>query len=63
MAGWDGGDASLWAWRTGLIKWISATNQDGSCELPTLERVREAAQDCLDTAAANGDGEIQGCSS
>lgn len=62
MASYDGGSASLWAWRTGLIKWISATNIDGSCELPTTEIVRAAATDCLARAASNGDGEIQGCS-
>ncbi|MCW5832764.1 MAG: hypothetical protein KIS78_10170, partial [Labilithrix sp.] len=27
--------ARLWAWRTGLSKWISATAKDGSCYLPT----------------------------
>lgn len=62
MAGYDGGRSSLWAWRTGLIKWISATNQDGSCELPTTELVEAAAADCLSRAERNGDGEIQGCS-
>ncbi len=61
MASWDGGQATLWAWRTGLIKWISATNRDGSCELPTYEIVRAAAQSCLAMAERNGDGEIQGC--
>jgi hypothetical protein len=61
----DWGDASgarLWAWRTGLIKWISQTGSDGSCYLPTLELVEAAAADCLEVAEMNGDGEIQGCS-
>lgn len=58
---YDGRGATLWAWRTGLVKWISQTNRDGSCELPTRELVRRAALDCLELAAANGDGEIEGC--
>ena len=62
MGGGFGGGASLWAWRTGLIKWISRTNDDGSCDLPTLELVVEAANDCLSRGESNGDGEIQGCS-
>ena len=58
------GDASgprLWAWRTGLIKWISQTAKDGTCHLPTRELVIKAATACLErgTGAA---GEIQGCS-
>ena len=57
----DGSSAQLWAWRTGLIKWISQTNRDGSCYLPTRAIVEQAAEDCLDTAATD-DGEIQGCS-
>jgi hypothetical protein len=63
MSEWsDGSGARLWAWRTGLIKWISQTKRDGSCYLPTLDLVDRAAQDCLATAERNGDGEIQGCS-
>lgn len=62
MASYDGDGPSLWAWRTGLVKWISQTNRDGTCELPTMELVRSAAMDCLARAASNGDGEIQGCS-
>lgn len=58
----DASGARLWAWRTGLIKWISQTARDGSCHLPTRELVQRAAQACLDTAVRNGDGEIQGCS-
>ena len=61
MASFGSGDAALWAWRTGLIKWISGTNADGSCELPTVDIVIDAANDCLGTAASNGNGEIQGC--
>ena len=51
--------AVLWAWRTGLIKWISQTDRDGTCYLPTLEIVERAAAACL--ARGEGDGEIQGC--
>ncbi len=58
----DASGARLWAWRTGLIKWISQTAKDGSCYLPTLDLVQAAAADCLARADSNGDGEIQGCS-
>jgi hypothetical protein len=60
----DWGDASgarLWAWRTGLIKWISQTARDGSCHLPTRDMVVRAAAACLATGASAA-GEIQGCS-
>jgi hypothetical protein len=62
----SGGDRTataprLWAWRTHLIKWISQTDGDGSCHLPTLDMLVAAAEDCLETADAN-EGEIQGCS-
>jgi hypothetical protein len=53
----DGSAARLWAWRTGLIKWISQTKQDGSCLLPTRDLVVKAAVSCLERGA-----EIQGCS-
>lgn len=52
--------AVLWAWRTGLIKWISQTGDDGTCYLPTYSTVDRAAQNCLDKGEAN-DGEIEGC--
>ena len=56
----DGRSARLWAWRTSLVKWISQTNQDGSCYLPTLEHVEALAENC--TSYSNRrDGEIQGC--
>ncbi|MCC7534663.1 MAG: hypothetical protein IT379_00540 [Deltaproteobacteria bacterium] len=58
----DASGARLWAWRTGLIKWISQTARDGSCRLPTLDMVRRVAEACLQTAERNGNGEIQGCS-
>ncbi|MDP6942583.1 MAG: hypothetical protein QF464_00410, partial [Myxococcota bacterium] len=56
----DGTSARLWAWKTGLIKWISQTNRDGSCYLPTLEMVETLAEVCLERAA-EAVGEIVGC--
>ncbi len=50
----------LWAWRTGLIKWISQTSSDGASFLPTRDLVLEAAATCL-TKGEDNDGEIQGC--
>ncbi len=63
---YSGGDRTasaprLWAWRTHLIKWISQTDGDGSCFLPTRDMLIAAAEDCLATAEAD-EGEIQGCS-
>ena len=52
--------AKLWAWRTGLIKWISQAAADGSCFLPTYSQVEGLATDCLARGSYNG-GEIQGC--
>jgi len=57
----DASGAALWAWRTGLIKWISQTERDGTCHLPTLDLVERAATACLATAGRDG-GEIEGCS-
>ena len=56
----DGQSARLWAWRTTLIKWISQTNKDGSCYLPTLEMVERLSENCLQKAATS-DGAIVGC--
>lgn len=56
----DGSSARLWAWRTTLVKWISQTNKDGSCYLPTLEMVETMVANCQSRADAN-DGEIVGC--
>lgn len=56
----DGSSARLWAWRTTLIKWISQTNKDGSCYLPTLEMVEKMVENCQSRADSNG-GEIVGC--
>ena len=56
----DGRSARLWAWRTTLVKWISQTNLDGSCYLPTYEMVEALAESCS-IQSARRDGEIQGC--
>jgi len=58
----DGTTARLWAWRTTLVKWISQTNIDGSCYLPTLEMVERLAEKCMEKALASS-GEIVGCNS
>jgi|GEM_PF-4376738 len=58
--GQDARYAVLWAWRTGLIKWISQTAQDGTCYLPTRDIVESAAEACL-ARGASSDGEIEGC--
>ncbi len=57
----DATGARLWAWRTGLLKWISQTGQDGTCYLPTRAMVEAFADTCAARAEIN-DGEIQGCS-
>ena len=56
----DASTARLWAWRTGLSKWISAAAKDGSCYLPTKQMVIDYAKTCKEHAAQNG-GEMQGC--
>lgn len=52
--------ATMWAWRTGAIKFINVVRPDGSCDLPTLGLVQDFVETCLARAASN-DGEIQGC--
>jgi len=49
--------ASMWAWRTGAIKFVNVVHEDGSCDLPTLELLQDFADACLPA----DDGEIQGC--
>lgn len=56
----DAKGARLWAWRTGLSKWISATAKDGSCYLPTRTMLVDYVKACKAHAASN-DGEMQGC--
>ncbi|MCB9594155.1 MAG: PPC domain-containing protein [Sandaracinaceae bacterium] len=52
--------ATMWAWRTGTVKWITIVREDGSCDLPTLDLVQRFADTCLAQAERDG-GEIQGC--
>jgi hypothetical protein len=52
--------AELWAWEWYLIKWISQTDSEGNCYLPTQSMLESAADNCLGVAAVN-DGVIQGC--
>lgn len=56
----DASGARLWAWRTGLSKWISQAAKDGSCYLPTKQMVIDYAKACKEHQASNG-GEMQGC--
>jgi len=52
--------AVLWAWEWYLVKWISQTDADGNCYLPTQTMLERAAENCLGVAALN-DGVLQGC--
>jgi hypothetical protein len=56
----DASGASLWAWRTGLSKWITGAKKDGSCYLPTRKMVIEYVKACKDHQARNN-GEMEGC--
>ena len=57
----DADHAALWAWRTGLTKWISAAHKDGSCFLPTRTMLVDYVKACKEHQAGN-EGEMQGCS-
>ncbi len=52
--------ASLWAWRTGLSKWITGAAKDGTCFLPTKKMVVEYVKACK-THQASNNGEMEGC--
>ncbi len=56
----DAKGARIWAWRTDLSKWISATAKDGSCYLPTRKMLVDFVTTCKAHAADN-DGEMKGC--
>jgi hypothetical protein len=56
----DASGARLWAWRTGLSKWISQAAKDGSCYLPTKKMVVDYVAACKAHQASN-DGQMQGC--
>jgi hypothetical protein len=52
--------ATMWAWRTGAVKWINVVHPDGSCDLPTLDLVQRFSATCLEQAS-HEDGAIEGC--
>jgi len=52
--------ATMWAWRTGTVKFINVVHPDGSCDLPTLDLVQRFSETCL-AQAEREDGAIQGC--
>lgn len=56
----DGSAAELWAWQDYLIKWISQTNRDGTCYLPTYSMLEAALTNCL-AVGASAAGNIEGC--
>lgn len=52
--------ARMWAWQDHLIKWMSQTNEDGSCELPTAEMLESTVGNCI-LEGRDADGHIEGC--
>ena len=46
----------LWLYEEGLIKWMSHTERDGSCRLPTREDLAIFAKSCLKTFPSCGSG-------
>ncbi|MFT5357033.1 MAG: hypothetical protein ACI9KE_004263 [Polyangiales bacterium] len=52
--------AGMWAWQDHLIKWMSQTNEDGSCELPTAEMLESTVANCI-IQGRDADGHIEGC--
>ena len=54
------GDAALWAWKTGLIKWNGSVDANGKCSLPTLDMVKRLGNKCV-AYAESRDGEIERC--
>jgi len=53
--------AVLWAWRTGIMKFISQTGKNGECHLVTRAQVEAAGAVCAQKGRDNA-GETQGCS-
>ncbi len=53
--------AVLWAWRTGLMKFISQTGKNGKCYLVTRAQLEAAGAVCA-KVAEGADGETKGCS-
>jgi hypothetical protein len=64
----DASNPRLWAWRTGLTKWIAQTAKDGTCLLPTRKMVIEYVAACRAKLSEDPEnpgklkGEIQGAS-
>jgi hypothetical protein len=46
----DRGDRKpyLWIYRNNLIKWMSTTNRDGTCIIPTRSDLEKLATECMD---------------
>jgi|GEM_PF-2347248 len=53
--------ATLWAWRTGLMKFISQTGKNGECHLVTRAQLEAAGAVCAQVGRDSA-GETQGCS-
>lgn len=52
--------ARTWAWQDHLIKWMSQTNPDGSCELPTAATLERTVENCI-LHGRDRDGSLEGC--
>ena len=52
------GTERLWLYNGSLIKWITMTDRDGSCRLPTREDLINFAKGCLE-ATPGADGRIR----
>lgn len=52
------GTERLWLYNGSLIKWITMTDRDGSCRLPTREDLIDFAKGCLE-ATPGADGRIR----
>jgi hypothetical protein len=50
------GNERIWLYQGRLIKWMSATNRDGSCKLPQKKDLVDFSKRCLE-----GDAEHPGC--
>lgn len=61
QANGEASHAKLWAWRSGLTKWISSSGSDGSCYLPTRKMLVDYAADCT-AQSSSVDKEVKGCS-
>jgi hypothetical protein len=46
----------LWLYQEGLIKWMSHTERDGTCRIPTRDDLVVFARSCLKTFPSCGSG-------